>query len=523
MNTWRVMPLLAVLVGVSSGPVLGQQDPSPVVSTHPQPAAAAESLNGFDEFVRMVMEEFDIPGVAVAAIQDGEIVISKGWGYRNVEEQLPMTDETLLAIGSNSKSFTAMVLGTLVDEGKIEWDEPVKTYLPDFNLYDDAAEEAMTVRDIISHRSGLPRHDRLWSHRSTTRQEIFERLQYLEPTVTHRARWQYQNLMFMTAGLLGARVTGKSWEENVRERIFEPLGMYRSNFSVDDSQRDANHALPYQTRDDVVQPVPFHNIDQIGPAGSINSSVDMMIRYIQMNIDEGVYNGKRIISEEVAREMQIPHSQVPGEPDFEKKEGYGGYGLALWVTTYQGRKMVRHGGGIDGFISQMAWMPHAKIGVMVLTNYSGFNPVPNMLMHNVFDRLLGVEEVDWFAAAKENREAARTAREEREKKRADERHEGTSPSHTWADYAGTYEHPAYGTVIMHARQAGLHMVMDQWSGNLNHYHYDVFEVEADGPGQAIDNMLVSFGYTTEGEVDRFMMPLESNVGDIVFTRRKAGN
>ena len=236
MNAWRVTPLLAVLLGVSFGPVPGHQDPSPVVSTHPQPAAAADPMDGFDEFVLMIMEEFDIPGVAVAAIKDGEIVVSKGWGYRNVEEQLPMTDETLLAIGSNSKSFTTVVLGTLVDEGMIEWDEPVKTYLTDFNLYDDAAEEAMTVRDIVSHRSGLPRHDRLWSHRSTTRQEIFERLQYLEPTVTHRARWQYQNLMFMTAGVLAERLTGKSWEENVRERIFGPLGMHRSNLSVDDSQ-----------------------------------------------------------------------------------------------------------------------------------------------------------------------------------------------------------------------------------------------------------------------------------------------
>jgi CubicO group peptidase (beta-lactamase class C family) len=499
---------------------------SPVLpAQQARPAAGAQAVappdarfNGFDEYVRSIMEEFHVPGLAVAAVHNGEIVLMKGYGHRNVAERLPMTPRTLLAIGSNSKSFTAMLLGILVEEGKLAWDEPLRNYLPDFHLHDEAATAAFTPRDLVIHRSGLPRHDLLWYGRSYTRQDLYERLRHLEPTTSFRGRWQYQNLMFLTAGVLAERLTGMPWEELVRRRIFQPLAMTRSNLSVTDMPSAGDYASPYAMVEEEVRPVPFRNIDAVGPAGSINSSVEEMIRYVEMNINQGEYRGTRIISEKTAQEMQRPQSVTPAE--WEHPElGYSSYGLGLAITAYHGKKVVLHGGGIDGFISAMSWMPQEKIGVVVLTNFSGFNPVPSMVQWNVYDRLLGVEPVDWLSRAREDRQEFEENQAKQRRERQENRKEGTAPSHTLADYIGRYEHPAYGTVEITLAQDSLTLALDGFGGRLRHYHYDMFEIDTPPP-QPLDEMLVTFLYDKKGEIDRLLIPLEPTVADIVFTKER---
>jgi CubicO group peptidase (beta-lactamase class C family) len=517
----RLLVLMSVSAIALPDPAVSvaQQAPAAVRVGVPETGVASSvqaDFSGFDDFVRSVMEKFRVPGLAVAAIKDGEVVLSKGYGYRNVEQQSPITPRTLLAIGSNSKSFTAMILGMLVEEGKLDWDEPLRTYLPDFHLYDEGATAEFTPRDLVIHRSGLPRHDLLWYGRSYAREDLYQRLRYLEPTTSFRGRWQYQNLMFMTAGILAERLTHKPWEQLVRERILEPLGMARTNFSVDDSQRSDDHALPYMMIDDELTAVPFRNIDAIGPAGSINSNVEEMIRYIEMNINQGEYDSTQIISEETAAEMQRPHSTASGEWEYPEL-GYRSYGMGLSVTSYQGRKLVQHGGGIDGFISSMSWMPREKIGVVVLTNLSGFNPVPNIVKWNVYDRLLAFEEVDWLSRIRKEREEFEENQAKEERERTENQKSATSPSHDLSAYAGRYEHPAYGTVEVANREGTLTITLDLFRGELEHYHYDIFEVEAP-PGNAIDDMLVTFMYNKEGEIDRLLMPLDSNVEDIIFTK-----
>ncbi len=527
MKRWLRGIVLAVLVGLLAPPgALFAQRWEP---THPASSSrglssppVVSAFEGFDAFVDSLMQEFGVPGVAVAAIQDGEVVLAKGYGYRDREKGLPMTERTLLAIGSNSKSFTVTVLGMLVDEGRLEWDEPLRSYLPDFQLADERATYEMTPRDLVTHRSGLPRHDLLWYGRSYGRYDLYERLRYLEPSTTFRGRWQYQNLMFLTAGILAERLTGRTWEDLVRERIFEPLGMARSNLSVEDSRRTDDHALPYAWIEGEVVRVPFRNIDAVGPAGSINSSVEEMIRYVQMHIDGGVFGGDTLISAEVSAEMQRPHSTVPGEIEYPEL-GYASYGLGLMVSAYRGWKVVSHGGGIDGFISAMAWMPRKRIGVVVLTNLSGFNPVPTVVQWNVFDRLLGVEPADWFARAKEQRRKAEEAREKRRREREENRKAGTTPSHPLADYAGRYEHPGYGLLEVTVEDGGLVLTLDRFRGRLEHYHYDIFELEAPPQAVPLDGMLVTFGYDRKGVVDRVTIPLEPAVDDIVFRRVDGGD
>ncbi|UCG87750.1 MAG: serine hydrolase [Gemmatimonadota bacterium] len=479
--------------------------------------AQAQSLEGIDEVIETAMAGWQVPGLAIAVIRDGDVLLAKGYGYRDVERQLPVTENTLFAIGSNSKSFTVTVLGMLVDEGKLDWDEPVQTYMPDFQLYDDVATEHMTARDLVTHRSGLPRHDGLWYGSDLSRYELYERLRYLEPNRDFRAVYQYQNLMFMTAGILAEKLGQDTWENLVRERILNPLGMIRSNFSVNDMHPETEDAaVPYVMIEETRTKVPYRNIDNVAPAGSINSSVSEMIRYIQFHIDTGAFEGEQLLSEATAADMQMPHMAIQGTLQYDEL-GHGSYGMGLNVTSYRGEKVVQHGGGIDGFISAMSWMPRRKIGVMVLTNLSGTNPVPTIVVRAAYDRALGLEPVDWIARVKERQEEQERREEEAEENEESDRIEGASPSHPLEAYTGTFEHSGYGKLSVELSNGALEWTYHNITGALEHYHYNVFET-ADDPMNPLGGVKVVFRYNKRGIIDRIEVPLESNVDDIVFVR-----
>jgi len=504
-----------------------------VLPTTALPQAAPKGLQGLDQYVTGVMQEWHVPGLALGVIQDGRPVLLQGYGFRDVEGRLPVTPRTLMAIGSNTKSFTVVLMGMLVDSGKLDWDKPVRTYLPDFQLYDQFATQEMTPRDLVTHRSGLPRHDAVWYGRSFTRAELYQRLRYLEPSASFRSRWQYQNLMFMTAGYLVERLTGRSWDDLVRERIFQPLGMNRSNTSVRDLPASDDYALAYFWRDCPapgaaggsrsqalpcgLSKIPYRNIDAVAPAGSINSSAEEMLHYIQFHLDSGFYAGRPLLSKRNATLMQTPQMLV-GDPEIWPDElGTASYGLGLSITTYRGRKLVQHGGGIDGFISQMAWMPKERIGVVVLTNLSGNNPVPNIVTRHVLDRLLGLEPIDWVARIKKQQEEARARQETQRQERAAERKPGTSPSHPLAAYAGEYEHPGYGRLTVGLNGEALELSYEAFRVPLTHFHYDVFTIEDEGNIVPLSGR-VTFLMNQKGDVDRIAVPFEPNVPDIVFRR-----
>ncbi len=508
-----IVPVLLFLVVLSCPTYLLAQ---PQSATTVELTDVAAQLDDLDAFITEVMAEWKVPGLAIAVVEDGEVVVSKGYGYRDIDEELPVTARTLFAIGSITKSFTVTALGMLADEGRFEWDEPLRTYLPDFELYDDVASERMTPRDLVTHRSGLPRHDLVWYGSDFTRQELYERLRYLEPSRDFRAAYQYQNLMFMTAGYLAGRLAGMTWEELVSGRIFEPLGMARSNFSVAESQRSDDFAYPYTRIDDDVRQVDFRNIDEIGPAGSINSSVEEMIRYVQFHIDAGKYGDEQLLSESNARQMQTPQMAIQSSIQYDEL-GHNAYGMAFGIGSYRGHKVVQHGGGIDGFISLLSFMPRARVGMIVLTNLSGDNPVPTIVVRGVYDRVLGLEPVDWAARVREQQAEAREAEEKAEQGGDSLQVEGTSPSHPLADYAGSYEHPGYGVITVEVDGGELEATFNNMSARLEHFHYDVFEV-AEDPLVAFDELKVMFQYNKNGEIDKLLVPFEPNVDDIVFTR-----
>jgi len=474
-------------------------------------AAEKPGLDGFDAFADQMLKDWKCVGMSVAVIQDGKVILSKGYGFRDLKNRKPVTPKTLFAIGSSTKSFTVSSLGVLADQGNLDWDKPVREYLPDFRLMDQFATERMTPRDLVTHRSGLPRHDLMWYDSPLTRQEIFTRLRYLEPSKDFRTTFQYQNLMFMTAGYLAAHVSGMNWEDHVRKVVLNPLEMSSTNFSVNDSQKSPDFSLPYSVAKENIKEVPFQNIDQIGPAGSINSNVEDMVKYVQMHMNKG----KGVLSEKNESQMTSPQMSIAGL-GADKEIGTQSYGMGFFLTTYRGHYLVHHGGNIDGFSALVTFMPQDNIGMVILTNQNG-SSVPTLVSYNVYDRLLGMDQIDWTKRFKDRQEKARASELDAKKKGYTAQHPGTHPSHDLPEYAGEYEHPGYGVVQVKYENNGLRFKFHKLGGPMTHFHYDVFEFPRDEADPEA-KMKVEFHSNLQGDIDFLSLPLESTVKDVVFSR-----
>jgi CubicO group peptidase (beta-lactamase class C family) len=474
-------------------------------------ADSKPSLDGFDAFAENTLKDWQCVGFAIAVVQDGKVTFAKGYGMRDQKRNLPVTAKTLFAIGSSTKSFTVSSLAALVDQGKLDWDKPVREYLPEFKMYDSFASEHMTARDLVTHRSGLPRHDMMWYNSPHTRKDLVDGLRYLEPSKDFRTTFQYQNLMFLTAGYLGGHIAGMSWEDLVRKTVFRPLEMTSSNFSVTDSQKTSDYSLPYTVEKETIKEIPFRNIDSIGPAGSINSNVEDMAKYVMMHMAKG----RGVMSARNAAQMQTPQMSIAG-PGQDKELGAQSYGMGFFLTSYRGHYLVHHGGNIDGFSALVTFLPQDNIGMVILTNQNG-SPVPTVVSYNVYDRLLGLDQVEWTARMKDQQAKAKAASEDAKKKGYTPQHKGTRPSHELAEYAGEYQHPAYGTAKVGLENGALTFSFNQLGGKMEHFHYDVFEV-AEIPQDPFSKMKVSFHSGLQGDVDSLSLPLESTVKEIAFTR-----
>jgi CubicO group peptidase (beta-lactamase class C family) len=481
-------------------------------------AAAAARLEGFDAFVETAMKEFEVPGLALAVVMDGKVVHAKGYGLRDVAHDLPVTTRTLFAIGSSTKAFTTFVMATLVDEGRLEWDRPVVDYIPGFRMQDEVATRRLTPRDLVTHRSGLPRHDLVWyNNAGATRKELVERLAHLAPYRDLRAEFHYQNLMYLTAGHLVEVLTGKSWEEAVRERILDPLGMTASNFSVLDSQRAEDFARGHERRDEQVREVPFREITNMGPAGSINSNVEEMARWLLVHLGGGRFGGRTLLSRPTLDDLQAPHMALavpPEKPETPQRS----YALGWFVEPYRGHNRLHHGGNIDGFSAMVSFLPQDGIGMVALANMGG-TPLPELLMRHAMDRLLDLPAKDWAGEALGKREKALAAEKEAKAKKEIARVAGTKPAHPLAEYAGEYANPGYGPLKVALENGRLIAEYNGIEAPLEHWHFEVFSGAKGGKDPDLEDVKLMFLTNWRGEVDAVAAPSEPEVEEIVFKRR----
>lgn len=478
---------------------------------------AKKAIADFDKIVERGLESLNNPGVAVAIVKDDEVIYSKGFGYRDVENKVPMTADSLLAIGSASKAFTTFAMGTLVDEGKMEWATPVREYIPWFRLYDPYATERMTPRDLVTHRSGLPRHDAMWYNNYTaSREEFVRRLAYLKPTADLRERFQYNNLMFLTAGYLIEVLTKKTWEDAVRARVLAPLEMKRTNFSVLDSQKDSDYALPYREYKDKIEKIPFRNITNMGPAGSLNSSVNEMSHWLLVHLNQGKFKGEQIINPQTVQDMHLAHMPTGGTPALAEITP-ADYGLGWFVDTYRGHRRVRHGGNIDGFSALVCMLPDDGVGIVALTNKSG-SPLPELLTRHAMDLLLESETKDWIGQTVERIAKGKEMQKEAEEKKATRRKTGTVNAHKLIEYAGEYSHPGYGDVIVFLDEGNLAFIYNDITTPLEHWHYETFNAKrAEDP--TFEDTKITFRTNVNGLVSALEVPIEPTLEDAVFKKK----
>jgi len=480
--------------------------------------SSSASLEGLEQFVSAQMQEWKVPGLAIAVVQNGNVIYSHGFGLRDAKSNLPVTTKTLFAIGSISKSFTALSVGMLNDEGKLEWDKPVRQYLPEFQMYDPVASERMTPRDLISHRVGMAGHDLVWYSSDFSREELVRRLRFLQSNYDFRSRYHYNNMLVMTAGYLVGKISGQGWETFVQRRIFDPLQMKSSNFSVFDSEKGSDFAHPYHKDEHsgAVSEIPFHPIDSIGPAGSINSNVEDMARYAIFQLGSGKAGDRQLISEANLKLNHTPQVPMPQGPA-QKEIGPRSYAMGWVISSYRGHPLWWHNGGIDGFYALLSLLPDDNFGVVILTNLLDDDPVAEIVAYHIYDRLLGMDAVDWAKRFKDL-DAKQTAEEEQErKKELAERKPNTHPSHELKDYAGRYENPGYGVITIAPNGDGFNATLNKLHFPLQHYEYDIFEAPSGSSG-SLDTGKIRFLTNMNGEIDGIAAPFDPEAPEIVFTR-----
>ncbi|MGA8165709.1 MAG: serine hydrolase [Candidatus Acidiferrales bacterium] len=444
-------------------------------------AAAAQAQSdarwqALDSYIQTAMHDGRVPGLAVGIVQNGQAVYVKGFGVRDITTGQPVTPDTLFDIGSCTKAFTAAAVGILVDEGKMHWDDRVDEYIPFFHLYDPLADENVTMRDLLTHRTGMGGTDLLWYGGSFSAEEIIRRVRYIPPEFGFRARFEYQNVMYATAGYAVGQASGGTWQDFVRAHIWAPLGMTGADFSATDAQNAADHATPHDLKDGKVVTIPWRNIDNVAPAGSINAGVKDMTKWIAMQLNDGMANGQQIVSAKSLREMHTPQIVVPqgGEFDlFFPKSLQMSYGMGWFIQDYDGHQIWLHPGDIDGFASLVVLIPEVKTGFVILTNLDHTALRAGLGWHLV-DEFLNLPQQDWVAHFQKVADQFSAMEKRAEAGEANPKHPDTHPSRELAAYAGTYRSKAYGDVVVTLEGDQLQVKFNSFNGTLKHFQYDTF-------------------------------------------------
>jgi CubicO group peptidase (beta-lactamase class C family) len=506
MSRRRITALALTLVSAAHG---GAQQPS-----------LESRLEGFDDYVAHLLETWNAPGLGVGIVVKDKLVFAKGYGYRDFGKKIPYTATTTQPIASNTKLFTAVAAGLLVDDGKLDWDKPIRSYITSIRFASDELDRAVTMRDMLSHRTGVARRDGVWYETDLTQRDLVDRLRYMEPSAPLRTTFLYNNVMYASAGYAVGVLSGKPWKTFVRERILQPLDMTCTTFSITDMLGTPEPAVPYSERRDgsELERAPYYDDGGgVAPAGGMNSSVADMSHWLIALLNGGVYNGVQVIPRDVIRETLAPSIALPNT-DLESRgwtEMLGtAYGMGRYTGSYRGHFIAYHGGDIRGFHSQMSLMPHDSIGVIVMVIGDHAAPLYNIVSWNIYERLLGLSITPWserFEAIRvADRQALETARATAQRQSA----ATGKPSHPIADYVGEFEDPAYGVLKISQAATSLRFDFHRIRLPLSRVRYDRFDTPDD---EEHGRWTVNFLTGVNGDVDRAEMPIDGGV--VVFRRR----
>lgn len=511
----RVRLILASILALTllpsfSAPVSAQDDSQKI----------AQRLEGFDAYMEKVLKDWNAPGIGVGIVVNDKLVFAKGYGYRDYEKKLPITSKTLFPIASNTKLFTAVAAGFLVEEGKLTWNEPIRKSVPSIEFYNAELNNTVTLRDMLSHRTGITRHDSIWYKSDYSEKELFNRLKYLEPKEPLRQMFLYNNMMYAGVGEAIYLQSGKPWADFVREKILKPLQMNSTVYTIADMLKQPDYGVPFTERRDTTEiyKIPYYEeTNGLAAAGAIISNVDDLSHWLIALMNKGTYGGKSVLPEKVLQATLEPSIALPntaGEIRGWWENLNPAYGMGRQTSVYRGHPITYHGGDLPGFHSQISFMPNEHVGVIVFVIGNHLAPLYNPISYNIYERLLGMDQTPWTDRQLNIRLKNKQAGKEARSKAGAGRVANTQPSHPLADYVGEYEHPAYGILKIGLKDNNLQFDFHKLHFGMTHFHYDRF----DTPDDEEDGMWsVNFATNPQGDIDKATMSLDEN--EAVFTRR----
>ena len=471
----------------------------------------------FDAYVETARRDWGVPGVAVAIVRDSAVVLARGYGLRRAGTGAAVDAHTVFGVGSVTKSFTAALIGMLVDDGRLRWDDPVRARLPGFAVADSYVSRSLTIRDLLAHRTGVARTDMLWLRSGMSREELVRRLRFAPPTRGFRAGLTYHNVMYVAAASLAESAGGQSWDALVRTRILDPLGMGETSTSVKELARWANVAVPHVMSGDSMTAIPWLDTDNVAPAAGLSSSASDMARWIRFQLDSGRVAGRALLSRGALLQTRRPHVVVPLDSAARRQNPHRhlrAYALGWYVEDYRGREVVYHPGSTDGMSALVALVPEERAGVVILANMQGTS-LTTALMYRVIDELLGAPRTDWSTVLLADHRRAIARGRGFEERDAAARIPDTRPSSPLAHYAGSYVDSLYGTVsVQHAAGRLTIVASPGLRGELRHWQHDTFRTRWEGVLQEGDTE-ATFELDERGVPVRMRLDIE---GTVVFHR-----
>ncbi len=478
-----------------------------------------DKFPAIDRFIDSTLVAWNVPGLTMSIVYKDQLIYAKGYGFRDLEKKLPVETSTLFPIASNTKLFTATLASMLHHENKLSLDKPVKTYLPLINFSTDDLNAKTTIRDMLSHRTGLPRYDGIWINASFTRKELLSKISYMKPQLGFREGYLYNNMMYVAAGAAMEEITGKSWESLLRERIFKPLQMNASCFSDEEMKKYGNYSLAYFLPDSSanLKPKKYEvQNEALGPAGTIRSTATDMANWMIAQMNAGNFKGQQPISAKAIKETMIPNNISDKEGKYDELSN-AIYCMGRNIYSYKGHKVTSHGGAIDGFYSSVTLFTNDSIGIFVADNASHGRFLSNFIPLHIFDRLMGLQVTPWNERyMKEYKDGLTQAKKAEDSIKATQVR-NTVPSHNLNDFTGVYSNSAYGEIKIEMEDNKLVFVFRKLRSILRNFHYDQFITEENGTD--VPKYMLNFITNGKGEIETIRSTV---VGDLMveFIRKK---